>query len=77
MILLEDKGEAILKVVDDGCGMDEQFISERLFKPFDTTKGSAGMGIGAYESRDYIRKIGGSMIIDRTTITVILPLANP
>ena len=37
--------------------MSEEFIRERLFKPFETTK-SAGMGIGVFESREYITGTG-------------------
>ena len=54
-------GYALVEVEDNGCGMDEAFIRERLFKPFDTTKGLTGMGIGAYESREYIRALGGDL----------------
>ena len=46
---------------DSGCGMDKQFIAERLFRPFDTTKGNAGMGIGVHEAREFVRSIGGTM----------------
>ncbi len=52
---------AIVEVKDSGPGMDKQFIQSRLFKPFDTTKGLTGMGIGAYESREYIRSLGGEL----------------
>jgi putative PEP-CTERM system histidine kinase len=58
-----DAGRAIVEVEDDGCGMDEDFVRERLFKPFDTTKGLTGMGIGAYESREYVRALGGDLIV--------------
>ncbi|MGR9106795.1 MAG: XrtA/PEP-CTERM system histidine kinase PrsK [Gammaproteobacteria bacterium] len=52
---------AIVEVKDNGHGMDKEFIQSRLFKPFDTTKGLTGMGIGAYESREYIRSLGGEL----------------
>jgi signal transduction histidine kinase len=52
---------AVLDVEDTGCGMDEAFIREQLFKPFKTTKGDAGMGIGAFETREYIRSLGGDV----------------
>lgn len=44
----------VIKIIDSGMGMDEKFIQQRLFKPFDTTKGNAGMGIGVYEAQEYI-----------------------
>lgn len=59
--LQTDRKTAIVEVEDSGLGMDEQFIRSRLFKPFDTTKGLTGMGIGAYESREYIRSLGGEL----------------
>ena len=43
--------------------MDEGFIRNRLFKPFDTTKGNAGMGIGMYESREFIRQLDGDISV--------------
>ncbi len=52
---------AIVDVIDTGCGMDEAFIRDRLFRPFDTTKGLTGMGIGAYETRELIRALGGQL----------------
>jgi signal transduction histidine kinase len=58
--------------------MSEEFIRERLFKPFDSTK-SAGMGIGVFESREYITELGGALEISSqpalgTTFKVVLPL---
>jgi len=72
-------GEQVqVEVTDTGCGMSEEFVRERLFKPFDSTK-SAGMGIGAFESREYIHQLGGSLQVrsapeQGTTFTVSLPL---
>jgi putative PEP-CTERM system histidine kinase len=56
-----DDGWAELAVEDDGCGMDPAFVRERLFRPFDTTKGSKGMGIGAYQVREYVMSLGGRL----------------
>ena len=41
-----------------GAGMTPEFVRERLFKPFETTK-PAGMGIGVYESSQYVQELGG------------------
>jgi signal transduction histidine kinase len=57
---------ACLTVTDSGCGMTDEFIKQRLFKPFDTTKGSQGMGIGAYQVRQYINSIGGRITVAST-----------
>ena len=54
----------LVKISDTGCGMDEQFIAERLFKPFDTTKGNAGMGIGAYDAKQYMASLGGRLTVE-------------
>lgn len=77
--LYQEENQAIIKIIDNGHGMDKTFISERLFKPFDTTKGNAGMGIGVYEARDYIQRQSGQIEVDSipgegTTFTIKLPL---
>jgi len=69
-----------LTVADTGTGMSAEFISERLFKPFDTTKGSKGMGIGAYQVREYVKSLGGTVDVTSrvgqgTRITLRVPLA--
>jgi putative PEP-CTERM system histidine kinase len=53
--------EAHLHVIDEGSGMDAEFVQQRLFRPFDSTKGSKGMGIGAYQTREYARWLGGDV----------------
>jgi putative PEP-CTERM system histidine kinase len=68
----------IVEIQDTGHGMDADFIHNRLFKPFDTTKGNAGMGIGMYESREFVRHLGGDVYVESepgrgTTITLHLP----
>ena len=55
---------SVIKIMDTGHGMDETFIYNRLFTPFDTTKGNAGMGIGMYESREFIRQLGGEIYVE-------------
>ena len=69
---------AIIEVKDTGLGMSEEFIREKLFKPFESTK-SAGMGIGVFESREYVAELGGQLEVasntsDGTVFRVILPL---
>lgn len=54
-------GTLALTVTDTGTGMEEEFIRERLFKPFDSTKGSKGMGIGAYQARQFMQALGGDV----------------
>lgn len=73
--------EACIRISDDGIGMTEEFIRTRLFRPFDTTKGNAGMGIGVYEAREFIHSLGGRMEVRSTpgegsTFTILLPAAS-
>ncbi len=60
-----ESGMAVVEVGDTGKGMSAEFIRERLFKPFQTTKG-AGMGIGAHESFQYVQELGGKITVDST-----------
>ena len=60
-----ESGMAVVEVGDTGKGMSAEFIRERLFKPFQTTK-SAGMGIGAHESYQYVHELGGKITVDST-----------
>ena len=48
-----DEGFAVIAVADTGVGMSPEFVRDRLFKPFETTK-QTGMGIGVYESTQYV-----------------------
>jgi signal transduction histidine kinase len=72
--------QAELVVSDTGKGMSTEFIQTRLFKPFQSTK-QQGMGIGAYESFEYIKELGGDLKVESiegqgTTIKVSLPLLD-
>ena len=78
--LRRDDRFATIEVSDTGVGMTPEFVRDRLFKPFQTTK-AAGMGIGVYESWQYISGLGGEMLIDSTPnvgtrVRVLLPLAE-
>ena len=76
--LSADNQYMLINIVDTGCGMSEDFINTRLFKPFDTTKGNAGMGIGAFDAKAYLEKIGGQLLVQSeldkgTTFTLRVP----
>jgi putative PEP-CTERM system histidine kinase len=69
----------VIEIRDNGHGMNKDFIRERLFKPFDTTRGNAGMGIGMFESREFIRRLGGDIKVQSepgkgTIITLNIPI---
>jgi putative PEP-CTERM system histidine kinase len=69
---------AVIEVRDTGSGMSPDFVRTRLFRPFESTK-RLGMGIGAFESREYVREIGGGLSVASaegagSTFTLRLPL---
>jgi len=71
--------EGVVEIADNGVGMTPEFVRERLFRPFQSTK-KLGMGIGAYESMQYISTLGGRITVESepgrgTTVCVWLPLA--
>ena len=71
---------ALVEVGDTGHGMSPEFVRERLFKPFQTTK-PTGMGIGAYESFQYVHELGGKLSVDSvvdvgTQVNLLLPLSD-
>ena len=73
--------EVVLVIRDTGKGMDAEFVRERLFRPFDSTKGSKGMGIGAYQTREYVQSLGGRVEVqsspgEGTVFSITLPLAE-
>jgi len=70
-----------VEVSDDGSGMEQKFVQERLFKPFDSTKGTEGMGIGAYQLRATVLDLGGDVRVESsvghgTTVRITIPLAR-
>lgn len=80
-VRLRKQGDyAVVEVEDTGEGMDEAFIHDSLFQPFESTKGT--MGIGVFQVREYIHKLGGQMdVISEkgmgSTFTLHIPLAQP
>ena len=70
---------AFIEVQDSGCGMSADFIEDKLFKPFETTK-KHGFGIGLYQCRQIIEAHGGMISVESllgqgTTFKLQLPLA--
>jgi len=77
--LAAQDGMAQISIADTGCGMSPEFVRDRLFRPFDSTKGSESMGIGAYQAKEYVRSIGGRVDVSSqvgvgTTFSLNLPL---
>jgi putative PEP-CTERM system histidine kinase len=65
--LLRDERMAVIEVIDDGPGMSDSFVNQRLFRPFDSTSPDVGMGLGAYQLREMIRSIGGTVSVKSGT----------
>lgn len=70
---------ARFEVLDSGCGMSADFVRNRLFKPFVSTK-SGGFGIGAFEARELVRAMRGRLDVESreglgSRFVVRLPLA--
>ncbi|HKS87815.1 MAG TPA: XrtA/PEP-CTERM system histidine kinase PrsK [Stellaceae bacterium] len=77
-----DRGRALIDITDSGAGMTAEFVRDRLFLPFGSTKES-GLGIGAYQARELIRSAGGDLLVHSrpgggTTMRIVLPaVAQP
>ena len=71
-------GQAVLCVVDNGCGMSHDFLQDSLFRPFQTTK-KRGLGIGMFQSKMIVEAHHGSLQVESelgrgTRFGVSLPL---
>ena len=80
--LARDGDRAVIQIADSGVGMTAEFIRDRLFRPFDSTKGSKGMGIGAYQVRDYVRGLRGDVAVSSspgggTVFSIYVPVGAP
>lgn len=70
---------ARFEVLDSGSGMSADFVRNRLFKPFVSTK-TGGFGIGAFEARELVRAMRGRLDVESreglgSRFVVRLPLA--
>jgi signal transduction histidine kinase len=73
-------GSVAIAITDKGVGMDSDFVRNRLFQPFSSSK-PGGFGIGAFEARSLIAAMGGRLGVDShpgagTTFTILLPAAD-
>ena len=73
----ERDDSAFIEVTDRGCGMSEDYVRTRLFKPFSSTK-KQGFGIGLYQCRQIVEAHGGSIDVKSeegrgTSFTILLP----
>jgi signal transduction histidine kinase len=81
VILRTSKGEGgwiEYRVIDSGCGMDED-VKDKVFKSFFSTKGTRGTGLGLMITRKAVLEHGGEILLESekgkgTTFTVRLPV---
>ena len=78
--IASDEADVVITIADKGAGMDSEFLRNRLFQPFVSTKPD-GFGIGAFEARSLITAMGGRITVDSrrgrgTTFTIRLPAAE-
>ena len=80
-VLVRHEAERIVvEIADSGPGMTPEFIRDRLFEPFQTSK-PGGSGIGAFQARELLREAGGDLHVDSrpglgTTMRLILARAD-
>ena len=79
-VRVSSRGDDVsIAIADQGTGMDSDFVRDRLFQPFSSSK-PGGFGIGAFEARSLIAAMGGQISVDSnpgrgTTFTILLPAA--
>lgn len=76
----QQNGWAVLAIRDNGCGMPADFISSRLFRPFQTTK-KKGIGIGMFHCKMIVEAHQGKILVESepgkgTEFRVLLPLGG-
>jgi two-component system, cell cycle sensor histidine kinase and response regulator CckA len=80
-VVIQDDGEGAtyvaITVTDSGCGMDENTRAD-AFKPFFTTKGERGTGLGLVIVDQIVARAGGRVTLDSapgrgTTVRMHLP----
>ncbi|HTN11442.1 MAG TPA: XrtA/PEP-CTERM system histidine kinase PrsK [Acetobacteraceae bacterium] len=69
--------QIVIEIADEGPGMHPEFVRDKLFAPFDTSK-PGGTGIGAFQARELLREAGGDLLVlsqpgAGTTMRIVLP----
>jgi len=76
-----DRDWVRLLVVDNGCGIPPDKLPD-IFRPFISTKGSRGTGLGLPVSRKILREHGGDLMAQsqpgkQTKFILRLPIRSP
>ena len=71
---------AVFEIIDNGPGMSVEFVRDRLFQPFQTTK-SDGVGLGLFTARQIVRHHGGMIRVrsgagEGTVVRLSFPAAD-
>jgi signal transduction histidine kinase len=53
---------AVVEIIDNGAGMSQEFLRDRLFRPYETTK-NEGVGLGLATASQIVRAHRGSLRI--------------
>jgi putative PEP-CTERM system histidine kinase len=59
----DDNIQAVVEIIDNGPGIEEELLPDVLFKPFKTTK-DGGSGIGLWQVKRVVVSLGGSVAAD-------------
>jgi putative PEP-CTERM system histidine kinase len=75
-----DADSVTIAIIDQGEGMDADFVRNRLFQPFASTK-DGGFGVGAFEARSLVAAMHGRLTVDSrpgrgSRFLITLPLAR-
>ncbi|MEJ2670229.1 MAG: ATP-binding protein, partial [Gammaproteobacteria bacterium] len=79
-VALERVEQYLITISDTGKGMSPDFMREHLFKPFHSTKGLTGMGIGLYQTKASLEAVGAEVFVESrvgegTVFRILLPMA--
>lgn len=71
------EGKYVIKISDNGCGMNEETVS-KIFEPYFTTKAN-GTGLGMTMVYKIVKEFSGEIIVDSlenqgTTFTLVFPI---
>ena len=58
-----DHDHLSIAIIDQGEGMDADFVRNRLFQPFASTK-DGGFGVGAFEAKSLISAMNGKLTVE-------------
>jgi signal transduction histidine kinase len=75
-------GQVGVSVADSGSGVSIE-LADQVFRPFVSTKGKSGTGLGLYISRQIVREMGGELVLapqhsgEGARFVATLPIALP